>query len=89
LLSAIETCKEYKNILLGYPIIFFTDHKNNTFNGLKAFSSDRVLRTCWLLLLEEYGVTFEYLPGKKNVVSVADDLSRLDIDSLKIQEEEG
>jgi hypothetical protein len=33
LLSAIETCKEYKNILLGYPIIVFTDHKNNTFNG--------------------------------------------------------
>jgi hypothetical protein len=64
LLSAIETCKEYKNILLGYPIIVFTDHKNNTFNGLKA--SDRVLPTCWLLLLEENGVTFEYLPGKKN-----------------------
>jgi hypothetical protein len=55
---------EYKNILLGYPIIFFTDHKNNNFNGLKG--SDRVLHTCWLLLLEEYGVTFEYLPGKKN-----------------------
>jgi hypothetical protein len=66
LLSAIETCKEYKNILLGYPIIVFIDHKNNTFNGLKA--SEQVLRTCWLLLLEEYGVTFEYLPGKKNVV---------------------
>jgi hypothetical protein len=38
-----------------------------------------------LLLLEEYGVTFEYLPGKKNVV--ADALFHLDIDSLKIQEE--
>jgi hypothetical protein len=64
LLSAIETCKEYKNILLGYhkPIIVFTDHKNNTFNGLKVQASDRVVRTCWLLLLEEYGVTFEYLP---------------------------
>jgi hypothetical protein len=63
LLSAIETCKEYKNILLGYhqAIIVFTDHKNNTFNGLKA--SDHVLH--WLLLLEEYRVTFEYLPGKK------------------------
>jgi hypothetical protein len=86
LLSAIETCKQYKNILLGYhySIIVFTDHKNNTFNDLKA--SDHILRTRWLLLLEEYGVTFEYLPRKKNVV--ADALSRLDIDSLKIQEEE-
>jgi hypothetical protein len=46
------------------------------------------LRICRLLLLEEYGVTFEYPPGKKNVVTVADALSRLDIDSLKIQEEE-
>jgi RNase H-like domain found in reverse transcriptase len=61
LLSTIETCKEYKNILLGYPVIVYTDHKNNTFNGLKA--SDRNFR--WLLLLEEYGVKFEYLPGKK------------------------
>jgi hypothetical protein len=82
LLLAIETYMEYKNILLGYPIIVFTDHKNNTFNGLKA--SDRVLRTCWLLLLEEYGVTFDFLPGKKNVATLADALSRLDIDSLKI-----
>ena len=76
MLSTIETCKEYKNILLGYPIIVYTDHKNNTFNGLKA--SDRVLR--WL------GLSFEYLPGEKNVV--ADALSRLYIDDLKIQEEE-
>jgi hypothetical protein len=50
LLSAIQTCKQYKNILLGYhePIIVFTDHKNNTFNGLKA--SDRVLP--WLYSLK-------------------------------------
>jgi RNase H-like domain found in reverse transcriptase len=82
LLSTIETCKEYKNILLGYPFIVFTDHKNNTFNGLKA--SDRVLR--WLLLLEEHGVSLEYLPGKNSVV--ADALLGLDIDDLKIQEEE-
>jgi hypothetical protein len=90
LLSAIETCKEYKNILLCHhlPIIVFTEHKNNTFNGFKSKPSDRVLRTCRLLLLEEYGVTFEYLPEKKQTNVVADALSRLDIDSLKIQEEE-
>jgi hypothetical protein len=50
-LWAIETCKEYKNILLGYPIIVFTDHDNNTFNCLNA--SDHVLH--WLLPLENLG----------------------------------
>jgi hypothetical protein len=84
LLSVIGICKEYKNILLGYPIIVFTHHTNISFNGLKA--SDRIL--CWLLLLEEYGVTFEYLPGNKQKNVLADALSLLDIDSLKIQEEE-
>jgi hypothetical protein len=41
----------------------------------------------WFLLLEEYGVTFEYLPGKKNISFVAGALSRIDIDSLKIQDD--
>jgi hypothetical protein len=61
LLSAIETCKEYKNILLGYhhSIVVITDHNNNTFIGLIA--SARVLLLSCLLLLEEYGVTFEDL----------------------------
>jgi hypothetical protein len=42
----------------------------------------------WLLLLEEYGVIIDYLPEKKHVDTVADTLSCLDIDSLKIQEQE-
>jgi hypothetical protein len=33
----------------------------------------------WLLLLEEYGITFAYLPGKKQKNVVADALSLLDI----------
>jgi hypothetical protein len=40
----------------------------------------------WLLLLEEYRVTFEYLPRKINLATITDALSRLDIDILKIQE---
>jgi hypothetical protein len=39
----------------------------------------------WLLLIEEYGVTFENLPVKKNIV--ADALSRINDHSLKIQDE--
>jgi hypothetical protein len=50
---------------------------------LKENGSDRVF--LWQLLNEKYGVTFEYIPGKKNVGNVEDALSRLDIDKLKIQ----
>jgi hypothetical protein len=59
LFSANESCKEFKIILLGYqlPIIVFTCHENKTFNRLRTW--DRVFR--WLLLLEEYGVTFDFL----------------------------
>jgi hypothetical protein len=46
------------------------------------------VRTCLLLLLEEYGVRFEFIPGKKQKNIAADALSHLDIDSLKIEEEE-
>jgi hypothetical protein len=84
LLSAVETCKEYKNILSSYLIIVITDHKNNSFNYINA--SDRVLRCP--LLLEEHGVTFEYLPENKYKIVVEDALSRLDIYNLKIQEKE-
>ena len=40
-------------------------------------SSDRVMR--WRLLLEEYGPTFKYIKGEKNIV--ADALSRQDTHS--------
>jgi hypothetical protein len=38
LLLAIETCKEYKNVLLVYhePIIVSIEHKNNTINAFNA-----------------------------------------------------
>jgi hypothetical protein len=61
----------------------YTDHENNTYNGLKAL--DRVFR--WLLLPEEYGVTNEYLLEKKCNITVANALSHLDIDNLKIQDD--
>lgn len=61
-------------MLYGCPNIHvYTDHKNNTFHRLQT---QRVLR--WRLLLEDYGVHFEYIKGETN--SLADALSRLPFD---------
>jgi hypothetical protein len=37
------------------------------------------------LFLKEYGVAYEYLPGEKNISTIADALFRLEIDGLKIK----
>ena len=72
LLSIVETLKEFRNILLGYPIVVYTDHMNLT---CKKFNTERVMR--WRLLLEEYGPELRYIKGENNIV--ADALSRLEI----------
>jgi hypothetical protein len=73
LLSIVETLKEFRNILLGYQVIVYTDHKNLT---CKNFNTERVMR--WRLILEEYGPELRYIKGEQNIV--ADALSRLDLD---------
>ena len=73
LLAMVETLKEYRNMLLGHEIIVHTDHQNLTY---KNFNTARVIR--WRLLIEEFGVTFECIKGKNDVV--ADALSRLAFD---------
>ena len=69
LLSIVETLKAYRNILLGYPIVVHTDHKNLVY---KTFNTERVMR--WRLLIEEYGPELRYIKGEENIV--ADVLSR-------------
>ena len=72
LLSIVECLREFKNILLGYEIEIWTDHKNLT-HETTLMSSDRVMR--WRLIIEEYGPTLKYIEGESNVV--ADALTRL------------
>ena len=72
LLAICETLKEFRNILLGYEIRVYCDHKNLTY---KNFNVKRVMR--WRLLIEEFGADLNYIKGENNIV--ADALSRLDL----------
>jgi len=70
MLSIVETLKEFKTMIFGYPVHVYTDHKNWTHD--KNIRNQRVAR--WRMTLEEFAPTFHYIEGKKNIV--ADLLSR-------------
>jgi RNase H-like domain found in reverse transcriptase/Integrase zinc binding domain len=80
LLSIVETLKEFRNILLGQPILIHTDHLNLTY---KTFNTEQVMR--WRLLIEEFSPTFQYIQGDHHIV--ADALSRLPLINNTTQEE--
>jgi hypothetical protein len=71
--SVVEILKEYHKILLGFPVTIHTDHKNLIYPQL------RVKR--WKLLLEEYHISVQYVPGVQNVG--VDAFSRLRYDYVK------
>ena len=79
-LCITEVFDEYRSMIYGSPIRVRTDHQNLTQRDLK---SHRLLH--WRLLLEEFSPTFEYLPGKDNVV--ADALSRLPMTPIEEEKE--
>jgi transposase InsO family protein len=70
MLSIVETLKEFRTILYGYPVIIHTDHKNLVYD--KNFKTSRIMR--WRLAVEEYMPTLTWVPGEKN--PIADLLSR-------------
>ena len=72
LLSIVETLKEFRNILLGYEIEVFTDHKNLTYETTES-ASQRVQR--WHGTMQEFGIKLNYIKGEANIV--ADAFSRL------------
>lgn len=71
MLSVVESLKEFRTMVYGYPVKVFTDHLNWTHD--KTIKNARVMR--WRLQIEEYAPNLEYIQGTKNVV--ADALSRL------------
>jgi len=71
-LSAVETLKEHRDMLLGQQIKVFTDHKNPVH---KHFNAERVVR--WRLLSEEFGPKLTCVKGANNIVT--DAVSKQDI----------
>ncbi|KAG6611400.1 Pol Polyprotein [Phytophthora cinnamomi] len=76
LLSIVELLREYRTMLLGFPVVVHTDHKNLIY---PTETSLRVKR--WKLLLSEYHLTMRYIKGEKNVG--ADAFSRMRFDTTE------
>lgn len=74
LLALVFACNKFRAYLVGHPkIIVRTDHKALTFLSNCKLTHGRLLR--WVLVLQEFNLEIEYIPGKLNVV--CDVLSRI------------
>ena len=73
LLAGFEACRFFHHIIYGCEILIRSDHKNLCFSETNS-ANLRVQRQR-ITMDQEYGVTFEHLPGVDN--TGADGLSRL------------
>ena len=80
LLSVVYACTKFRTYILGYPLTIRSDHKSISF--LKKCKSNHGRLTRWILVLQEYNIQWEYIPGKQNIV--ADGLSRVNIEKRNI-----
>ena len=68
ILSIVETCKEFWNIILGHKIEVFTDHNNLTYETIESASHSIQISKS---LIKYFEVTLLYIKGDANVVSYA------------------
>ena len=85
LLSIVFACNKFRTYILGYKITVRTDHKSISFLRNCKLSHGRLTR--WTLALQEYNISWEYVPGRKNVV--ADCLSRVNWEKDTLEEDKG
>ena len=75
LLSVVFGCSKFRTYILEYRTTIRTDHKSISFLKNCMLNHGRLTR--WSLVLQEYNLNWEYIPGKKNIA--ADTLSRINI----------
>ena len=80
LLSVVFACGKFRTYILGYPLTVRSDDKSISFIQRCKLSHGRLTR--WILALQEYNITWEYVPGKQN--TVADALSRVNLENLSL-----
>lgn len=71
-LALIYCCTKFRQYLIGHKIILQTDHHALTFIKQCKLTSGRLTR--WVLALQEFEFTIQYIPGKLN--TAADTLTR-------------
>lgn len=71
-LAIIYCLEHFRDMILGYKIRVWTDH--TAIQNLFKHKNLRGRLARWFVTLQNYDVTFEYIPGKKN--TAADALSR-------------
>jgi len=67
MLGVVEALKEFRTMVLGYPIEVHTDHKNWVTD--KQINNARAMR--WRLFIERFAPTIHYVKGEDNVVADA------------------
>jgi len=72
-LAVVYACKKFRHYLLGYKIVFYTDHNSLKYLVNKLDLSGRIAR--WILLLQEFDYEVVVKPSKYN--QNADYLSQL------------
>ena len=71
-LAVVYACRKFRHYLLGYRVVFHTDHNSLKYLVNKPDLSGRIAR--WILLLQEFNYEVMVKPGKAN--ANADYLSR-------------
>lgn len=72
-LAVVYTCRKFRHYLLGYDIIFHTDHDSLKYSVNKPDLFGRLAR--WILLLQEF--TYKVVVKSRKSNSNADSLSQL------------
>lgn len=79
-LAVVSSLRNYRHIVLGYPVTVYTDHKPLATLTTCKHKSARLAR--WAIELEDYNLEIKHLSGKSRAAAPPDALSRISVNAL-------